>query len=194
MLGGSQSVFKDLDAALAMFAGSQVALFVCNDMIAEFPGPAVAVSLHPPKTSRWLKIRCERGFPAPEVVWSDRPLSAAESVGVVEEVRAYPNYDAAAGSVGFFATRIAQQTCSAVILCGVPMDPTANHFLRKKPWPSAIGFRAAWLRNRHKLGNVRSCSGWTADLLGKPTAEWLSGVLGTQSPIPAEEAAAVRAG
>ncbi len=176
IVGGSKNALDETRGARALCHGLGVEceLYLCNDMIAEHEAAdAVAVSLHPPKTARWLEARRSRGFPPVREVWSDRALSAEESAGVVETIRPFPNYDAAAGSVGFFATRIAQRSCEGVILCGVPMDPNGMHFLRKKPWPSAIGFRAAWLRRRRDLGNVRSCSGWTAELLGAPSADWI---------------------
>ncbi len=176
IVGGAEGAFEEASHALWLCdsAGVSRCLYLCNDMIAEHvAGDSIAVSLHPPKTSRWIALRRERGLPPVAAIWSDRPLSAAEGAGVVEEVRAYPNYDAAAGSVGFFATRIAQMSCEAVILCGVPIDPDVPHFLRKTPWESARGFRAAWLRRRRDLGNVRSCSGWTRELLGEPSAEWI---------------------
>jgi hypothetical protein len=57
-----------------------------------------------------------------------------------------------------------------IILCGCPltgMNGKGNNYET---------FRRGWETNRGKvIGKVTSMSGWTAELLGKPTEEWVRG-------------------
>jgi len=60
-----------------------------------------------------------------------------------------------------------------IILCGVPMDETP-HFRRKEPWLDCYRYRKAWDKNAKRLRErTRSMGGWTWELLGEPTEEWL---------------------
>jgi len=52
-----------------------------------------------------------------------------------------------------------------IVLCGCPLDV--------KPY---LVFQAGWTAKLKEVaGRVRSMSGWTKDLLGEPTEEWLNG-------------------
>jgi hypothetical protein len=61
-----------------------------------------------------------------------------------------------------------------VILCGVPMTGD-NHFVRKVKWNAVSAFTRAWNSHRDEmLPYVRSMSGgWTEQLFGVPTKDWL---------------------
>lgn len=53
-----------------------------------------------------------------------------------------------------------------IILCGCPLDDNKYQ-----------GFRSGWENKAHRrevLGRVKSMSGWTRQLLGAPTGEWLN--------------------
>lgn len=90
-----------------------------------------------------------------------------------------------AGSSGLYAVGIAlyELGCEKVVLCGVPMDerPRMGDTLSWVDRDPATGdkdklalFRPVWEAAFPKLdGRVRSMSGWTRELLGVPTAEWL---------------------
>lgn len=57
-----------------------------------------------------------------------------------------------------------------IILCGCPLEG------RNGKGNSYESFRKGWETNRDKvLGKVTSMSGWTAQLLGMPTEEWIRG-------------------
>lgn len=58
---------------------------------------------------------------------------------------------------------------SRIILCGCPLTG------KNAAGGSYETFRAGWEQKKDFLnGRVRSMSGWTAELLGKPTSEWLT--------------------
>lgn len=87
-----------------------------------------------------------------------------------------PRWD---GSSGLFALQCAlfEMGASAAILCGVPMDSGAGHFSVPGPWALTTNYRRAFQAALPEIGGrVRSMSGWTADLLGAPTATWVDAV------------------
>jgi hypothetical protein len=53
------------------------------------------------------------------------------------------------------------------------MQVKQNHYFDKSPWHEHGEFVAAWNLVKPRLSNVRSMSGWTAELLGTPTSQWL---------------------
>jgi hypothetical protein len=62
------------------------------------------------------------------------------------------------------------------MLAGIPMTSEGGRYDDKKQWPEAIVQRRAWEAHKPELlGRVKSFSGWTRELLGEPTAEWLRG-------------------
>ena len=63
--------------------------------------------------------------------------------------------------------------CERVVLAGMPMD-TRPHLGRGRPWTPADTHRPWWLDQLPQFKDyVRSLSGWTRELLGAPTLEWL---------------------
>lgn len=171
VVGGAECVWKDLEAAQALCLqyGREFEAFIINDMIAQYPGKARAVSLHPDKLESWLTKRQQAGLPKPLQVWTHRAHKLSTN--------ATPDFG---GSSGLFAAKIAHHNCgiAQVLLCGVPMTPEGNHFVRHAPWRAFYSFRKAWEREMPTLGFLRSMSGWTAEKLGKPTPEWLSAKTG----------------
>jgi hypothetical protein len=80
------------------------------------------------------------------------------------------------GSVGMFGYVVARERGhDCVILCGVPMT-NANHFIRGSKWIAVSAFTRAWENHKSEmLPYCRSMSGGlTEELLGTPTAEWVS--------------------
>ena len=159
VVGGSENVKEELAEAEALCAGLDVTRFVINDMIPQAAGPCIAVSLHPTKLADWLKRREASGHPAPSQVWAHR--SGPNVTNHVEDW---------AGSSGLFACKIARQLgFERIILCGVPMEPSAKHVVRAQPWPAGVTFRRGWERHKEEIKPfVRSMSGWTAEMFGLP--------------------------
>lgn len=168
IVGGAECVWDDFAVARALVdsVGGEVMVYATNDMIAMLPGVVTAVTLHVDKLPGWLKARTAAGYPSPSTVWANRMRSGIVT-GLSEDW---------GGSVGLFAAKIAFRHCghTKVILAGVPMEVRANHFVRKRPWNACSSFRKGWERHRADMAPyVKSLSGWTADQLGRPSAEWL---------------------
>jgi hypothetical protein len=164
VVGSAQCVWQDTAALLAM-ATPDIVIAV-NDMIHLWPGPIEhAASLHPDKLNGWLAARAAKGLTMPRMVWSHR--RCAPVTNVASEWR---------GSSGLLGIKVAiyEQGFAGAVAVGMPMnhDPHVNE---QNPWPSGHAFRDGWTLQRAKLKpRVRSMSGWTRELLGAPTPEWLA--------------------
>lgn len=171
ILGGAGCVFEDAERAMAMFEPD--AIFVVNDMIAEWPGRAdYMCSLHPEKLGAWLEARQANGYPMGGQVWAHKLLNAKKT--------RYPEVTHAtedwAGSSGLFAVKVAlTEKFDKIVLAGVPIEPKAKHVVRKVDWMPAQAFRNGWKKRFELIKHTtRSMSGWTAELLGQPDSHWLN--------------------
>ncbi len=163
ILGGASSVLSDYTMARQL--AGMFHIIAVNDMIAEFHDRIqCAASLHVDKLRGWLNQRAYRKLNAPTQVWSTQR----------NEVVTHVTEDWY-GSSGLFAIRVAVELgYQKIILCGVPMQTDANHILRKIPWRDCDRFQSVWKYRQRQMGDrVRSMSGYTRDLLGAPTREWL---------------------
>lgn len=88
----------------------------------------------------------------------------------------YPGMNASASSGGFAAKVALEDGFDRVVLAGVPMRHDDNHFTRGKPWLQRDSFTDGFEKSvPHFAGRVRSMSGWTAEILGVPSPDWLNG-------------------
>ena len=83
------------------------------------------------------------------------------------------------GTISMFAIRVlSSMGYNRMILAGVPLDDKAGYFYRA-PWEQfgmSAESRAYWVEAVAQLKPyVRSMGGWTQELLGAPTLEWLQG-------------------
>lgn len=172
VLGGASCVWDD--AAAAMPFCEPDAVYAANDIGARWAGLlAVWATLHPEKMAGWRAERAGRGFP-----------EAIEHVG---HEMGNPGIDRAAnylwpgmnasGSSGLFAVKVALEAgFDRIILAGVPMQAAGAHFFNPAEWAEVGSFTEAWRIALPRIqGRVKSMSGWTAELLGRPDAKWLAG-------------------
>jgi hypothetical protein len=174
---GGGDPFAEYDMALTRCEelGLPTRVFVGNDMIAHFPGHVdVAGTLHPDKIPYWVRERNARSYPPVPNMWSHRPFT-----NVTHWTRDW------AGSTGLFLVKVArEQGHTHIVLCGVPMTVDGKHFLRQKRWDAAHGFRRGWTAQREFIKRyVRSYSGWTRELFGAPTDEWLTEAIDDLHPL-----------
>lgn len=84
-----------------------------------------------------------------------------------------------AGTSGMFGVLIGLGLgYKRIILAGIPLTCTAHFWYPSVPVKmDKKGIRQSWERISNLIfeGRVRSLSGWTKELLGEPTEEWLSG-------------------
>ena len=168
VLGDAACVFADASAALDLSPFEAIA--ACNNMIVRWQGHLdYAISLHPEPAPDWnglraaIKARTDRGFNRPEV-WSYKPANCVD--------RWTPDW---AGSTGLLAVKVLLELgFDRIVLAGVPISEAEGHFYDPKPWNAARIFRRGWLGHLEEIrANTRSMSGWTAEQLGMPSAEWL---------------------
>jgi hypothetical protein len=168
VVGGAPSVWKEIEDTKALLALSGIGAqwFVANDMIARFPGPCTAITLHPQKLGGWLAEREKAGFPKPDATWCHVKYAGVSNVT-----------DDGRGSSGLFGVIVAHDKLGfdRIILAGVPMDEKAGHFLRgAQPWKACEQFMGGWrIRQKELAPFVRSWSGWTGKSFGQPSLAFL---------------------
>lgn len=130
-------------------------------------------TMHPELLPRWLTERSALGFVRPREFWVPKGRPCPHIDGIT-----FRTVDSWGGSSGLLAVTVALDGLGAshVICAGVPLQKNAAHFHDKRPWHDARRYWPAWERRLpHLRERVKSASGWTAGLLGEPTAEWLGG-------------------
>lgn len=140
---------------------------------ADYPGHLdCIVSFHVELIGTWVALRHKRGYPPA------RRLVTCQRRGLRMYYKDIETVQCEGGSSGLIATFAGLDLYKAdhVVLAGVPMDPDKGQYDTKQRWREAIKHRTAWNTNLPKLqGKVKSMSGWTQQLLGAPTPEWLYG-------------------
>lgn len=159
VLGGSPDLAKDVEA----YKGPVDAVIACNEAGFWWKGNLKAwVSLHPEYFQKWSTERKARGYRTTEILASHRSLTPPipePPLGLVTK----PNFKGQplGGSSGLFAAKVALQDLGYrhCVLAGIPLLEGYDHF------------RSPWLEVPAKhLNRMRSMSGWTRGLLGRP--EW----------------------
>lgn len=181
-LGCADCAWTDLERALELV--EDPIMLAINDSIALYPGHVHhAVTLHPeklvgefhpshnPDSISWQDMRAENGYNTDYVTWSRRNPEWVD--------HQLDNWGA--GSSGLYAVTVAFFLgIEKVILCGVPITPTP-HYAGATGFEGPTGewdeyniHRPGWESQKRRLrGRVKSMSGWTQQLLGEPTREWV---------------------
>lgn len=168
ILGGSPTWEEEARAAAALI-GRRHMVVAANLAGIHWRGKLEAwASLHPEALPGWR---------------SERKGAAAARHFVPGGLHALPWAEKAEdrwnGSSGLYAAQVAlfEVGATAVILCGVPMESAAGHFVNPGAWAGTadyrLGFEAAL---RECGGRIRSMGGWTSQLFGQPNAEWIGAV------------------
>lgn len=170
--GGAVGVWqqRDLAVELVAAAGHRAVYIACNDSGVEHPDPLHHwASLHANQFEiepyRWEQKRAGLGRGRSYTLWGQSPSRHVERV----------SRDWSGGSSGLLALSVALNgvRCAGAILCGVPLDERLNVF-KGKQWSAAHRYRYSWTKRVREFGHcTRSLSGWTAQLLGLPSVDWL---------------------
>lgn len=178
VIGCSQRVWSDVERAEDLCSFETYYLVKLAGAHWDGEDHFVWATLHPEFMPRYRAERASRGLHSRyEIVG---PL--AEEVGrhaqcpVDRRVSYRWPKMTSSGSSGLFAVKVAlDDGHDRVVLAGVPMSTEAGHFVRRTPWLQRDSFVHGWNSAlQHIHGKVRSVSGgWTEQLLGAPTKEWL---------------------
>ena len=177
VLGGALSLWSDIRAVEAMIGAhwDTVGIVIAVNMAGvHWPGRLDHwVTLHPefyfaggnptPRTGPWKSLRLGN---SDYWVWT---FTGHKHAASVHRTLSHPG-----GGSGLLAVHVALRLgCPRIVLAGMPIDAGA-HFDRPGKWTAADRFQPEWEADVPKLGGrVRSMSGWSAQLLGRPTAEWI---------------------
>lgn len=130
-------------------------------------------TMHPELVPKWLTERKRLGLPMPGQLWCPKGRPRPNIDGMPwRDVQSW------GGSSGLLAVTVALDELGATHVClaGVPLRKASAHFHDKRIWPDASRYHPAWERKLPAIkARVRSCSGWTMEKFGGPTAEWLVG-------------------
>ena len=175
VIGGGSGVWLELNEARELIGEREALLIGCNHAARDVADPLDAfVTMHPDLLPMWLKSRAEQGHPPPAKIYhaSHRARAPVESTPV----------ESWGGSSGLLCVKVALDLgCTKIILCGVPMHQNACHYDRlNRRWSEAAQYHRSWEKRLPEMqGKVKSCSGWTARLLGSPDRNWINGDEGT---------------
>lgn len=164
ILGGAACVYEDVEAALDL--GEFDGVIAAKRVARRWPGRIDAwVSLHAGEKQNLIARRERYGLP---------PIGKLFEVGDVPHLYLGQTNP---GASGLFAVKVALDELGygRAVLCGVPMSPTP-HFDVPVAWSAADYYQTGWRQALpHIADHVRSMSGWTEQLLGRPDAAWIAG-------------------
>lgn len=197
VVGCARSVWDEVDAAQKLTKFD--AVYCVKQAGIHWPGKfQVWATLHPEymcgENERGINYIAERkalGLPDGYEIVSPLDGEVGSHAGKCKQSRKvtyrWPGMNASASS-GIYAAKIAlDDGFERVVLAGIPFNSNAGHFLpstrnvnnevRGKVWNQQENFLPGLLiAKKYMAGKVRSMSGYTAEILGSPTREWLHGV------------------
>lgn len=172
VLGGAANVYDDMHAALRLFGEPDVYVGV-KDIGWEHPKVTHWCSYHVDRIPRELEKRRSLGYPDPERIWTYKGVRAPKM-----QVPVY-FHKVRGGSSGLLGAYVGTIVAERAVLCGIPMDMDMPHYhMRKhgKAWKEGRLYKPHWQSAESELKNkVKSMSGWTKELLGEPSWEWVHG-------------------
>jgi hypothetical protein len=169
VLGGAACVWDDAKAAKELCEYDLT--IAVNDIGTVWPEHLdIWATLHPEKFKKWQDSRAARKLNTDyrAITWVS---------GAKRDARIDAKTADWGGSSGLFAVKIAlEANCTHIVLAGVPMTSTPHYHSPVKKWKYADTHRPRWERHLPKFKDkARSMSGWTRQLLGPATKEWING-------------------
>lgn len=171
ILGGANCLQGDRQRALEMFEPDVI--IACNHAGIEEPHVDHMATMHPELLRHWHLKRMTKGHPPWPNVWHAKHRKLPADAPAAQPIESW------GGSSGMLCVvvALAALNCDRVVLAGVPMSKTFRHFDDDRLWLEARQYWTAWEKAAETKfnGRVRSMSGWTGQLLGWPTKDWLYG-------------------
>lgn len=160
ILGGAKTVWSDLERAREVIGDTPYVIVATNCAGWQYPGLVdVWATLHAERFAGWRTQRQAAGLNADYRAYTDQ--DGHDAIVVAPTGR---------GSSGLYAAQVAldNEGCDLAILCGIPMDDTGGHIHWNRPWGDSHHYRPAFEAAKADGLNIRSMSGWTAELFGTP--------------------------
>jgi hypothetical protein len=183
IIGRARGVWEEVRRAQALCEFDQT--IVINSAGCDYPHVIDHwVSFHAHEFAKWSELRRKRGYPDLRgQYWCSRssPRWEDKYTDLVSKV------ECRGGSSGMVAVRVAfvvdglnnksYPSGMRIVLAGVPLDVEAGHYDQDGEWREALLHRKIWEEQADDMRPyVKGMSGWTQQLLGAPTREWLNGL------------------
>lgn len=182
IIAGASRVWEDRKAASDMLRDSAIPDLIIgvNKVGMELPYLTDWVSLHADQLLNWDRVRRARFYNRRARLWTaDHIIDNMKLHGDPDLLSTEYLWDGTSTALAVFVA--AALRCDRVLLIGAPLID-GPHYYEGESFTQSSYTRPFWEENADCLTNVRSMSGWTAELLGKPTPEWWEGETnGTQS-------------
>lgn len=175
-LGSAWDVHGDLEAVLKLVGDRPYEIGAAKWIGADFEGRlSLWASLHPEMAGKMQRARAAKGGNADYLFIAHKGGRGPQFDGGRIDRVMPQGYHGCSGL--YLACKAVQLGYERVICCGMPLLPEP-HFNRPEPWRDAARYHRGWrdARRDHEISTrVRSMSGWTAELFGRPNARWLDG-------------------
>lgn len=176
VLGGAENVYDDMKLAIEAF-GEPDMIVAVKDIWMEYPRVDHVATYHVDRIPRELDRRRKLGYADPKCFWTYRGVRIPSFSIEIKAIKTQ------GGSSGLLGAIVGIEVADRAILAGIPMDGAMPHYhnrKNKKPWSEARLYRPHWEKSMYVLGGkVKSMSGFTRQLLGTPTKEWVLGIAPT---------------
>ncbi len=177
VVGSASCLWDDVSAAKSLCKFD--AVYCVNETGIQWPEAFdVWATLHPEFMGDYKAQRASRGLPngyqvvAPpdkELGTVGKNLKADRRISYL-----YPGMNSSASSGGYAAKVALEDGHDRVVLAGVPMN-NSEHFRRGEAWSQCGAFTIGFEQSvPFFAGRVRSMSGRSKELLGAPSAGWLT--------------------
>lgn len=178
ILGRSNEVWDELAKAKEMLVGQPLSIIAVKRAGRDYEGPVHHwVAFHHDMLPEWVKERAKHNRPPAENYWSSRNNLQRTPKSPLP-IRWLRNIGGSSGLLGVQVGLQPEVGLDKLILCGIPMTASKRYDI-DTPWKEALAYRASWKQFYPQMKDrVRSMSGWTQELLGPVTKEWL------HAPLP----------
>lgn len=168
LIGSAPCVRNDIKEALRI-VGEADFMAIGLDAADKYNGEIIGcVTYEPRDLPAFKEIRRKMGFISPVPTYSQERFKHEVDFVFPELEAPQPHKDGWSGSSALLGVKVGLRLgYEKIILCGCPLDVQKYAF-----------FRRGWTFIYDMIKyNVRSMSGWTRELLGIPTPEWIQGFI-----------------
>lgn len=169
ILGSAPCVWDDFRAAINL--GSFDTIYAVNQTGVTF-GPIDAwITRHPENMYKWQSMRKAVGLPMPMIVAPNHNTRGHDA-----KIDRIFQSEWTGSSVAYAAHFAIAEGHKKVVMCGAPLDDSGNILVVGGAAGKYDHFVQSWVDHKKagRVDNVRSMSGNTAEICGKPNKAWLN--------------------